>query len=396
MEWLHIGIKFDLDMVALILLSTLGACWLIQLFYYWIFLAKPYYYMQKMRKGKIEFSHAKPRVSLIICAKNETENLQAFLPSILEQNYPEYEVIIVNDDSTDDSEDALRRMENQYSHLYYTYIPQGTKNVSRKKLGIALGIKAAKYDTLLFTEADTYPVSDNWLSAMVRHFSHRETIVQGFSALEKRTGFMNKFAAYDYYFCNIQMMAMVLSRIPYGANGRNLAYHRVHFDSQKGYSKYRFLQGGEDDLFVKEVATKENMAVEMSPDSVVYIRREGLTEWTDFKISRAITRHFYSRGSLFFWRFESISRLLFVLAFLACLFYDFCNVILCGAAILTFAVRFYTQWFVINRTADPLKLEKYYFTLLFYDLMQPFVNLYFYIYRIFRGKKNYTWKLESR
>jgi cellulose synthase/poly-beta-1,6-N-acetylglucosamine synthase-like glycosyltransferase len=388
--------NIEFDTVEWALLSALGFCWIIQLLYYWILLAKPYHYQQKVETGKITFSNAQPAVSIVICAKNETENLQAFLPSILEQDYPSYEVIIVNDDSTDNSENALRRMENQYENLYYTYIPPGTKNLSRKKLGITLGIKAAKYDVLLFTEADTYPVGEKWISKIARHFSGRKNIVLGFCAFEKRSGFLNKFAAYDYFVSNLQTIAMALAKIPYGANGRNLAYHRSHFDSQKGYSKHRFLQPGEDDLFVNEVATKENVAIELSPESVVYTRRDGLSEWKDFRMSRAVTHPFYKKGSVFIGQFEQWSRVFFIASFVACLVYDFCNPILYAAAILTFTSRIYTQFSIINKTAGYLKLEKYYSTLFFFDLIQPFVNLYFYFCGRFRGKKNYTRKFEKR
>jgi glycosyltransferase involved in cell wall biosynthesis len=391
-----INVELKLDTVGLVLLSVLSVCLIIQLVYYWGFLAKPFRYWKKIENGKMTLSKATPPVSVIICARGETENIQAYLPSILEQNYPEYEVIVVNDDSNDTSENVLRQLKNVYKHLYCTYVPQGTRNLSRKKLGITLGIKAAQYDTLLFTEADSHPVGADWLTKMVRHFSGKKTIVLGFSAFEKQSGLRNKFAAYDYFFANLQMMTMALMHRSYGANSRNLAYHRIHFDAQKGYSKHRFLQSGEDDLFINEVATKENVAVELSPESKVYVKRDGLTEWHEFRASRAVTRQYYKKSGKFLWKMETWSRLFFYASLAPCLIYDFCNIVLYVSVILAFLIRFYTQSSVINQTAGSLKLEKYHFTLFFYDLIQPFVDLYYFIYRIFKGKRSYTWKFEIR
>ena len=387
--------NLDLDIVSLILVSVLAFFLTVQLVYYWIFLAKPYYYQKKVKKGIISQSNSQPPVSIIICAKNEAQNLQKVLPSILEQDYPEYEVVVVNDNSTDDSEDVLKRLKAQYSHLYHTYIPQGTKNLSRKKLGITLGVKATKYDALLFTEIDSRPISKKWVANMARHFSEKKTIVLGFCAFGKQKGFLPKFASFDYFFSNLQMMSMALFKQPYGANGRNLAYLKKHFDSQKGYSKHRFLQIGEDDLFVNEVATKRNIAIELSPESIIKTRRDGLSEWKDFKINKAITKRFYKRAPVLLWRLELVSRLFFAASFIACFIYGFWNIILPVSALLAFIIRFFSQMFVINKTAGYLKLEKFYFTIPLFDLMQPFVNTYFYMYRLFKGKKNYTWNIKG-
>jgi glycosyltransferase involved in cell wall biosynthesis len=383
------------DTITIILLTTLLFFLVIQLVYYWVFLARPYYYLRKIKKNKITFPNLQPPVSVIIYARNEASNLQTFLPSVLEQNYPEYEVIVVNDDSSGNSENVLKRMQALYPHLYYTYIPQGTKNLSRKKLGLTLGVKAAKYATLLFTEADSHPVSSNWINSMSRHLNDEKTIVLGFSALDKQNAVKHQYAAFDYFFTNLQMISMALLKIPYGANGRNLIYRKEHFESQKGYSKYRHIQVGEDDLFINEVATKENIAVELSSESLVFAQWNEMFDWKYAKISRAVTQHFYKKIPLLLWRIESWSRFFFIAAFFSCLFYNFWNIILPLSAIVAFSCRLFSQLFVINKTASYLKLEKFYFLFPFFDTIQPFVNIYFYIYKLFERKIYYIWKYEK-
>jgi glycosyltransferase involved in cell wall biosynthesis len=383
------------DTTTILLLTVLAFFFVIQLLYYWVFLGRPYYHLKKIKKNKITFPHLQPPVSVIIYARNEAANLQAFLPSILEQDYPEYEVIVVNDDSSGNSENILKRMQAQYPHLYYTYIPQGTKNLIRKKLGLTLGVKAAKYATLLFTGADSYPVSNNWISCMSRHLNDEKTIVLGFSALGKHNALKYQYAAFDYFFTNLQMASMALLKIPYGANGRNLIYRKEYFDSQKGYSKYRHLQVGEDDLFINEIATKENMSVELSPQSLVFVQWNEMFDWKYMKISRAMTQHFYKKIPLLFWQIELWSRFCFMAAFFCCLFYNVWNIILPLSAIAAVSGRLFSQLFVINKTASCLKLEKFYFLFPFFDMMQPIVNIYFYIYKLFERRTNYVWKYEK-
>ncbi|MDR0864845.1 MAG: glycosyltransferase [Candidatus Symbiothrix sp.] len=384
----------DFDTTDIILFSVLVCSLIIQLIYYWFYLAKPYRYQRSIEKGKTVPASSQPPVSVIICAKNEARNLENYLPVFLEQNYPVYEVIVVNDASADDTDEILNRFSFNYKHLYHTYIPVGSKNLSRKKLGLTLGIKAAKYDTLLFTEADCHPTGPDWISRMARHFTDKRTIVLGFSTLKKQP---SKYILYDYFFSNLQMMSLALKNHPYMGNGRNLAYNKNWFQQQKGFSNSSFLEAGEDDLFINEIARKDNLSVELSPESVIEVVMEESRTWKDLKISRLITQQFFKkRFSVRFWRMEKLSRILFFLSFILTVLWVIPDWILLGLAVFLFLTRFFTQLYVINRTAGMLKLPKFYFTLFLFDLIQPFVDEYFYLYKIFRGQKDYNWKYEKR
>ncbi|GHT15795.1 glycosyl transferase family 2 [Bacteroidia bacterium] len=386
--------------IEIALLSILAFSFIAQLIFYWSVLRKPYSYLQSVETESIPFHSKQPPVSIIICVKNDYD-LQQFLPAILEQDYPEFEVIIVNDGFSDANEETLTLLKNQYANLYSTYIPEDTKNISRKKLGLTLGIKAAKYDHLLFTEADGQVRTSHWISLMTRHFSDKKSIVLGFSALQKKKGFFAKFRAYDYFFSNLQMISLALLRHPYAGSGRNLAYAKNHFNAQKGFVKHRILQQGEDDLFVNEISNKENTAVELSSESLIVVDINNHLDWKKLKIDRSITHCFYKPGPIALWRLESWLRMGFILSFAVCLIFaypysQFANFLLAGIALFCFFVRLFSQIFVVNQTAKRLKLEKFYFTLPFFDLFQPFVNISFYIYRIFKRKKNYTNQYETR
>ena len=376
-------------------LSVLVFCFIVQMIFYWAVLAKPYYYMQYIASERLHNPTAQPPVSVIIYLKNSKYDLFQLFSTILEQNYPEFEVIIVTDGISDADEETLERLKNQYPTLYVTHVPDATKNVSRKKLALTLGVKAAKYDKLLFTESDSYIRTTEWIFSMARHFSAKKTIVLGLSALDNTENLSRRFMAYDYFFSNIQMISCALLNQPYAGNGRNMAYSKEHFIEQKGFVKHRILQQGEDDLFINDIATGENTAVELSAQSVTFTEISDFQEWERQKTDRMVTQRFYKRGPIAFWRLETYTRIVFFAALIACFVLGFpysstFNLLLPGIALACFIIRFSSQLFIMNKILNHLQLDKFYLTILLFDIFQPFVNLYFNIYRIFKGRKNYT------
>jgi hypothetical protein len=310
----------------------------------------------------------------------------------------------VTDGISDEQEESLIRLKKRYSNLYTTHVPEDTRNVSRKKLALTLGIKASRYDTLLFTEVDSHILTKKWISLMVRHFSNNKNVVLGFSALENsenRNGLFPKFMAYDYFFSNLQMISLALLNHPYAGNGRNMAYAKKYFVEQKGFVKHRILQQGEDDLFINEIATKENTVVELSEQSLTLMEINDFRDWKHQKIDRMCTKQFYKRGPVALWRLESSVRIGFWMALVTCFICGFPylslgDFLLPGVALICLLIRLFSQSFVINKMAGSLLLEKFYLTIPLFDLLQPFVNFYFFICLLLKGKENYTYRYEKR
>ena len=136
-----------------------------QLYYYFRYINGSLRVNRRNKKGKQPISEAQPGVSVIICARNEEDNLRNYLSSILEQDYPTFEVIVINDESSDDTPVVLDRYARLYNNLHITFVPTGARIQSSKKLGLTLGVKAAKYDYLLFTDADCRPETSHWINA---------------------------------------------------------------------------------------------------------------------------------------------------------------------------------------------------------------------------------------
>lgn len=228
-------------------------------------------------KKNNKLSEVLPGVSIIIAARNEEDNLYQNLPAVLNQKYPEFEVVVVNHQSIDDSKHILQAYQKQYPNLKIIDIERNHHLRNGKKLPLTVGIKGAKYDHFLFTDADCVPASDNWLRLMAGKFSDRHQLILGYGPYSKAKGFLNFIIRFDTTFIATNYFAFAASGFPYMGVGRNMAYTRQLFDSVQGFKKHYAIQSGDDDLFVKDVAKKRNYTIQFHPDSYCY--SEGKTSW---------------------------------------------------------------------------------------------------------------------
>lgn len=226
--------------------------------------------------GRLAFHRQKktqndlPPVSVIIAARNESENLHKFLPFILEQDYPEFEVIVVNHQSIDDSQYVLNALEMQYPKLKTVKVERSQHLKYGKKLPLTLGIKKASYEHLLFTDADCKPGSNQWIKSMVEHFDQKKQIVLGYGPYEKTKGLLNFLIRFDTAWIAMNYMSMAKSGMPYMGIGRNLAYTKTVFDNVNGFKSHYSISSGDDDLFIQEAAKKRNYTINVSPESHCY------------------------------------------------------------------------------------------------------------------------------
>lgn len=241
-------------------------------------------------KDKIVNTNKQPGISVVIATADCEELLARHLPLILEQDYPDFEVIVVDDNSGDETKDLLQRLANKYPHLYSTFTSDSIRYISHKKLALMLGIKAAKKEWLVFTEPDCYPTSNQWLAQMARHFTDETDVVLGYSNYERKPGFANRCYMFDTLIQQLRLLGLTLNKRGYMGIGRNLAYRREIFFANKGYSRHLDLERGEDDLFISEHVPSNRITADVSPQSVVRCTSANGYTWQADKLSRLFIR----------------------------------------------------------------------------------------------------------
>jgi len=226
--------------------------------------------------SRVSFAKVQPTtptsipISVIICGHNEAENFRNFLPQILKQHYPHFEVIVVNDRSTDDSSKILASFEKEYNQLRVINLTDFERKPKGKKFALKQGLTAAKHDIVLLTDADCYPRSDQWIATMASGLNQHKTMGIAYAPLDKRPTFLNRFLRYDKIYIAIQYLSFALVGMPYMGAGANLIYRKELFFKSNGFQTHTHLASGDDDLFVNEVASKKNLAVVLQPNSFVY------------------------------------------------------------------------------------------------------------------------------
>ena len=213
-------------------------------------------------------SHNNYPVSVIICARNEAANLQNNLELILQQDYLNYEVIVVNDDSTDKTAKILEKFMQKYTHLNVVTI-RNKKGVG-KKSALAEGIRHATNEWLLLTDADCQPASKWWIQTMQLCIQPKTEIVLGYGPYRTQNTWVNKWVQYETTYVAIQYFSFALWRIPYMGVGRNLMYRKSLYLKNKGFASHEHIMSGDDDLFVNEVANSENTEICIDQSASMY------------------------------------------------------------------------------------------------------------------------------
>jgi glycosyltransferase involved in cell wall biosynthesis len=219
-------------------------------------------------------------VSVIVCAHDEEKNLRELIPMLLAQDHPEFEVIIVEDRCNDGTYDYLREAVAENSKLKMVRVIHKPDHISGKKFGLTLGIRAARYEWLLLTDADCRPVSNQWIKHMTERYTDQTQIVLGFSPYLKMKGLLNSFIRFEALLTGIQLVSLARLGRPYMGVGRNLVYTKSLFLQNKGYNEHLEIMGGDDDLFVNKHATKINTRVSMGPESITFSKPK--LNWRDF------------------------------------------------------------------------------------------------------------------
>jgi len=363
------------------MLAILLIIFLIQLFYYLSYYSKPVSYLQKRKDSGERTETYKPSVSVIIVAKDEVGSLERNLPLILQQDYPDYEVIIVNIGFTDETDMLLKSFQLQHKHLYQTFLPERTldSEASRKTMALTIGIKAATKDVLLFSKADSTPLTNRWIASLMEEMGQKD-IVLGYREVRKSTGFLNRLSRFDNLLYSLQYFSLALKNKPVTGTYYNVAYKKNLFFDNNGFSSflnYKYPEG----VFLNYIMNKSNTAISLSQDSFVSSRINSLYAWREMRFSYLkIKKHFRNfrfYSSIF--SLETLTRYLFYLALAFIIVFciitsNWDTLIIAG---LIFLCKTAVQLKILNKSAKHFMAGKFYFSFIPSELLQPVYNLYF-------------------
>ncbi|NVO01091.1 MAG: glycosyltransferase [Bacteroidetes bacterium] len=363
-----------------IIFSVFAFFTLILLIYYWIVFSKLAFYKKKQVQNSYQ------PVSVVICAKNEYYNLKRNLPLVLEQDYPDFEVIVVNDCSDDDTNYLLKDLSEKYPNLKDVSITSSINFFLGKKFPLSVGIKSAKNELLILTDADCRPKSNQWIQEIQNNYSPQTEIVLGYGQYETQKGLLNKLIRFDTIQIAMQYFSLALMNLTYMGVGRNLSYKKSVFFKNKGFTSHYHINSGDDDLFIKRIAKKGNTSIEISEKThTVSIPKQSFSAWFKQKKRHLSTSIYYKAKHKIILGLYSFSSFVFYLSLFLLIGLSYKNLytlILIGSL---FVIKVLSQLIIFKKCMNRLNEKK----LL---LLSPIFEFVLIIINMFLGFSNFIFK----
>jgi len=363
-----------------IFIIIFGTIVLFQILYYVMLFFRFSFYKQK----NIEYTD-RPPISIVIVAKNDAHLLIKTLPKCLQQDYPQFEVVVVNDNSDDETTQLVKDFQNHFNNLKLVNLESSVTNIKGKKFPLALGIKAASYEHVLLTDANCLPASNQWIDLIAKHFNDTVKIVLGFNSVRKKIGLLNAFTRFDKLHQAIQYFSYCLAKIPLMGVGQNLAYTKTIFFNNKGFASQNHLHFGDDDLFINQVATSKNCAIAYDKDAhTISSYRPDFRNWFLLKIFKSRTRKLYTKGVRFLLNFYHFLMTFSYIALGFAIYFIFHHLgyllIVAGILVLKYIVQYVSFGFAAAKLNEKRLIPH----ILFFDILFSLLNPVVYVASKFR------------
>ncbi len=354
----------------------------IQFFYYVIIFGKFSFY-----KSKKQTNQNYP-ISVIVCAKNEEENVKNYLPLLLSQDYSNFEIVLIDDASSDETLEVFEEFEKLHKNIKLVKVENNEAFWGNKKFALTMGIKAAKNDHLLFTDADCYPTSNQWISEMSSHFTKEKTIVLGYGSYGKiANSFLNKIIRFETLITATQYFSWSKMGKPYMGVGRNLAYNRSEFFEVNGFVDHMKIRSGDDDLFINQVANNTNTAICYSPISFTKSEpKNSFKEWTNQKRRHIATANYYKAFDKLQLTIFYLSQILFLILAIFLLIIQFQWIVV--LSLISF--RYVFSWISLGFASGKLKEKDVMYWFPVMEIVLIFSQFYLFVINIF--SKPVHWK----
>ena len=291
---------------------------LIQLCIHWIRFSRLAFYKHHPRPKPDE---ALEPVSVVVCARDAYEHLTELIPILLSQDYPQFEVVLVNDCSDDETEEYLKDLERREPRIKPVQLRQHLNFFNGKKFPLSMGIKSASYDLLVLTDADCRPTSNQWLRSVVNHYDRGTEVVIGYSRHQRRGGILNLMMRFESLQSGILYLSAALAGKPYMGVGKNLSYRQRLFFKNKGFIEHYAMEAGDDDVFISQVATKKNTRVQIDDSNTIEVfSTTSMGSWIRERTMRYSTIAMHRRGARAMMALHYWSQALFYVSFIALFF----------------------------------------------------------------------------
>ena len=371
-------IDFFFNRLSFIVLLCFGITFIIQLIYHWCVFSKLAFFKKKSRaKSDDQFEP----VSVVVCARDAYEYLQDLVPVLLTQDYPDYEIVIVNDCSEDETEEWLKDIERREPKIKPVQLRQHLNFFNGKKFPLSMGIKSAKNDLIVLTDVNCLPTNSQWLRSVVHSYGNNTEVVIGYSPYFNKKGVFNKIMRFDAVQYAMQYLSAALNKHPYMGIGTNLSYRKELFYRNKGFTSHYTTSVGDDDLFISQVAKGKNTEVLIDAENAILTtppHKFGM--WAHIKSSRYSTISQYdtkakASSALFTW-----SHFLFYASFIALMLLKPAFALSIGAVyyipilVFFFLLRYGSQMIIYHGATKRLGEKGLLPGLIVYDLIFAFLT----------------------
>jgi glycosyltransferase involved in cell wall biosynthesis len=360
------------SLFASILTGILFVCTLVLGVYYFRLLKL------KPEKHYSDLSDQRP-ISVVIATRNEHDQVRQNLPFFLDQNYANFEVVVVIDDSDKDLVYIMNEFEKRYSNLKIVSFDWARNFFVSRKFAESVGIKSATHDRILLSHISTRPASPEWISQMSNTLSDNKKIVIGYYTLASKTSLLNAFVRFDTFFYTLRYLRAAISGNPFTADSRNLAFDRSLFHETKTVARFYNVNTGDEDMFVNKAATADNTTIEIHPNAFVKGQEAiNFGDWFSKKIRhRVLLREFKAANRLGLAIHDWFMALFYLVLFaiFGCSFLPTTSIFDVPLELLMIAggivlLKLLAQWIVFKRIMSRFKERGFLLLIPVFDLMK--------------------------
>lgn len=349
----------------------------VQLLYLWVLLGRFAFSQKKYVANSL------PPATIVITAHNQISGLEENLLLYLGQDYPHFEVLVVNDNSDDGSSDLLKEYMQVYPHLHVVELTQSLNWFKGKKFPLSLGIKSAKNDLVVITDAHCKPASHLWLHEMVSAYKPETEIVLGYSTYDT-TSKINIWLRFWSFFDALFYFSMAHSGLPFKGVGKNLSYSRKLFYKQNGFISHYTISVGDDELFINKAATSKNTSFTISPESVMKTVKEiTFNRWWKKETTRLMLREYFKARHRFMLSLYAFTMIIFFALFVLLL------VLKAGWIVVlsVFTLRLFSLIIVFDSALKKLGEKKLLLLTPFFEIFLMMVDMVIWVGLLFSKRK---------